>query len=254
LIMDRCAVCKSQVCKNHKIEFVNKAQTINNGSFKPLTIDLCPNCYDNQMKKLNDMFHRNWLQNMKIDYCIFCGENVKLKFSINPHKYSLIAFNNQASYFLQHQVDCERCKRTFFDLAFIWNYPDSEPTKITDYLRPFSTAMGEIYGAYAEGLMALNAGRYEDAATKFETAGFIEKAKALRDKNRVILHKHITLDVNGMLNLLSQNNYTIPYKCPNCGAIIKLNKDRNANNFLTCEYCNTGLKAIDVEGLIKQFS
>lgn len=99
--------------------------------------------------------------------------------------------------------------------------------------------------------IAEKAGRYGDAADHYELVGLVSNAKELRDSNRTI--RHINIDVNRMLEMFSKTNYTIPYKCPGCGAVIKLNKERGADKFLTCEYCNSSLKAVDIEALINQF-
>lgn len=256
MLMKRCGVCKAPLCKDHCIELINSiSATAVKGIFKPSEITVCLNCYNARVAYISNHFHNVWLQLYSIDHCMYCGESTKLMFSVYKRQYAVPAFtdHNMLS-FMQLQIDCAKCHQTFCDTVLLFNYPNRELTHIRNLIKPFSTGMEARYKHYSDALKAKNAGRYEDAAKEFEAAGFADKAKELRDSARVVHHEHthVTLDVNQMLEELGRTNFTIPYKCPNCGAVIKLNKDRDASNFLTCEYCNSSLKAVDIKELMSQ--
>jgi len=81
-----------------------------------------------------------------------------------------------------------------------------------------------------ELIMARNmekAGNFEKAAVILEKYRFWEEAGRMRrlDDQKVI--KHITVDMNELIDQVGTKGLAIPYKCQSCGATITIDKDSN---------------------------
>lgn len=149
--------------------------------------------------------------------------------------------NNQFEILLVEAV-CTRCNKLFLK-NYYWCDGNLVQTNV-------NWQDSEWY-AYSQAKFSESVERIEDAAKYYEQLGMLDKAKELRIKDKEKSIKYITIDLEKVLNILKENNYTVPYKCPHCKAIIKLNGQRKLDNFLTCEYCGTSLQAIDVQKLIE---
>jgi hypothetical protein len=263
LLMAKCEFCHDPTCpKCMRTAFKNYKFTPDYSQVWITSNSICSKCADRLIRAESNQLTQSLFEGPNPVYpnhCLFCGPGTSLEVCsqwINhtfKKRYGGVWVPAGNGYVLQMYIRCPKCTRTYIGYHYIFK-PEGlakiDGNLIPNYLGPDY----DKFANYAEALRAEKAGRYEDAANHWEKAGYLEKAKNLRDSNRSIRidHKHAVLDVNRLVEMLSLTNYTIPYRCPSCGAVIKLNKERSADKFLTCEYCNSSLKAVDVESLIKQ--
>lgn len=90
------------------------------------------------------------------------------------------------------------------------------------------------------------AGRFEDAASIYEHYGLYEEAGIARKKGRTIYVEQRTVDINTLLEQLKSESRSVNYRCPNCGAIIKITGFTTATYLTRCEYCGSEIKLHDV--------
>jgi hypothetical protein len=262
LAMSKCEACSQRACANCSFTIFNTLyrgdDNYGNSLISIKTIFICKECWRKLAEELKSIFRHTYFEGPEqwARNCIYCGPNVDLStmayLSRTPFykKVRGISAIDDYAQVVSVKLECQKCNRIFYATSYIFSRQEISEEVIGRYRGPDY----QKYRYYSDAIIAEKVGRYEDAANYWEKAGFTEKAKSMRDSNRVIQHehKHITIDGNRLVEMLGKTNYTIPYKCPGCGALIKLNKERSADNFLTCEYCNSSLKAIDIESLIKQ--
>lgn len=94
-------------------------------------------------------------------------------------------------------------------------------------------------------------GRFEDAARVYEIMGMDEQAGQLRTKDRTVTVRNVNVDLNQLLDKLKTGGFVIPYKCPNCGATIRIDKESNANALQFCSYCGTTTNVDAIYNLLK---
>ncbi len=105
-----------------------------------------------------------------------------------------------------------------------------------------------------ELIMARNmekAGNYEKAAIILEKYRFWEEAGRMRrlDDQKVI--KHITVDMNALIDQVGTKGLAIPYKCSSCGASITIDKDSKQDGLKFCSYCGTAYNVEDMTKIIQ---
>jgi len=105
-----------------------------------------------------------------------------------------------------------------------------------------------------ELIMARNmekAGNYEKAAVLLEKYHFWEEAGRMRklDDQKVI--KHITVDMNELIDQVGTKGLAIPYKCSSCGATITIDKDSKQEGLKFCSYCGTAYNIDDMTKMIQ---
>jgi len=105
-----------------------------------------------------------------------------------------------------------------------------------------------------ELVMARNmekAGNFEKAAVILEKYRFWEEAGRMRrlDDQKVI--KHITVDMNALINQVGTKGLAIPYKCSSCGASITIDKDSKQEGLKFCSYCGTAYNVDDMTKIIQ---
>jgi len=96
------------------------------------------------------------------------------------------------------------------------------------------------------------AGNYEKAAVILEKYQFWEEAGRVRklDDEKVI--KHITVDMNALIDQISNKGLAIPYKCHSCGATITIDKDSKKEGLKSCSYCGTSYNIEDMTKMIQK--
>jgi hypothetical protein len=96
------------------------------------------------------------------------------------------------------------------------------------------------------------AGNYEKAAVILEKYHFYEEAGRVRklDDEKVI--KHITVDMNALIDQVSTKGLAIPYKCHSCGASITIDKDSKKEGLKFCSYCGTTYNIEDMTKMIQK--
>jgi hypothetical protein len=262
-MMGKCEFCHLPTCpKCTRTAFYNYKYTPDYSQVSISSNSFCSKCSDKAIKEEIRKLAQSSFEGSNPEYpnyCMFCGQEVQLAIRSRwithtfMKRYGGVWTPAGNAYVLQIYTECPKCSRPYFGYHYIFK-PSGLGRIDTNLIPNYYGPDYDKFANYADALRAEKAGRYDDAAHHWEKAGYLDKARNLRDSNRTIRleHKHAILDVNRLVEMLSATNYTIPYKCPSCGAVIKLNKERTADKFLTCEYCNSSLKAIDIETLIKQ--
>ncbi len=95
------------------------------------------------------------------------------------------------------------------------------------------------------------AGNFEKAAVIMEKYRFWEEAGRMRrlDDQKVI--KHITVDMNELIDQVGTKGLAIPYKCSSCGASITIDKDSKKEGLKFCSYCGTAYNIDDMTKIIQ---
>lgn len=102
----------------------------------------------------------------------------------------------------------------------------------------------------AQAVRAERAGRYEDAAKLYEELNFLSIARSLRERDRSSVLRHVQVDINRLLEQVRQGELVIPYKCPSCGAGIKITKETSTEGLAHCPYCGESLAIADVKDFL----
>ncbi|WP_446787306.1 hypothetical protein [Macellibacteroides fermentans] len=204
-------------------------------------VSVCTHCQTEiNLKAVSDAEKSN-----PYGFCVTCGlETAPTKYRINRSEKIKLEFPEKKALNVDMfclEAYCPKCSKVY-SKHFLWSDGRS-------YEGP-SNYDDPVWYNHSQARLAESVERIDDAAMYYEKAGFLEKAKQLRIKNRNQVVHHITIDVNKLLNFLKESNFTIPYKCPSCHGTIKINGQRDAIKFFTCEYCGTSLQAIDVQNLI----
>jgi DNA-directed RNA polymerase subunit RPC12/RpoP len=195
-------------------------------------VGLCPNCIKNRenyyLQNINNIFDNS---------CPFCYQKnlIDVRIVYNP-KYgnSIIP--------------------SLDDLDDPYNYEFPEPSEYKRYWVCQNCKNGsENLEYYFEALKQEECGNYEEAANCYHKLSpfFSKKEKELRDNNRTITNKQISVDINLLLEQVKNGNLAIPYKCRNCGASIKIDKQTTKENLCYCAYCGSAMKLIEIEDFLK---
>ncbi|MDW5562616.1 MAG: hypothetical protein SA339_05255 [Methanomassiliicoccus sp.] len=110
-------------------------------------------------------------------------------------------------------------------------------------------------GTVGEFQTAMNlekAGNYEGAAQIFERHKLWTYAGKAREKDRVQMIKHVTVDMNQLLEQIGTKGLAIPYKCQNCGAGITIDKNSSASGLKFCSYCGTAYNIEDMSRIVQE--
>ena len=170
----------------------------------------CQDCWPRAVAKF-----KKQIMEMKGDICPACGakgslEVVNLTIFRNRDKdlsWGEIKYIGPIMY--KYLVKCNRCSFPY----------DSEHMEIL------------VAAQKAE-----RAGRYDDAARLYEGLDLLDKARSMRELNRTGTVKSVNL--NTLIEQLRSGGLVVPYKCPNCGGTIKIDKDYNQGMKL-CAYCGS---------------
>lgn len=89
--------------------------------------------------------------------------------------------------------------------------------------------------------------RYEDAAKVYEELGLWKEAGTVRDKKSARTVKHVTVNINDLIEKVRDGGLTIPYKCRSCGATITIDSTSNPDGLKFCSYCGS---AVDLDSML----
>lgn len=107
----------------------------------------------------------------------------------------------------------------------------------------------------AELVRAINlgkAGNFEGAAKIFEEHGLWSSAGKAREKDRVQTVKHVTVDMNHLIDQIGMRGLAVPYKCHNCGASITIDKDSSVSGLKFCSYCGSAYNIEDMSKIVQE--
>lgn len=93
--------------------------------------------------------------------------------------------------------------------------------------------------------------RYEDAAVCYEQLGLWKEAGLVRDKKSSTTVKHVTININDLIDKLRAGGLSIPYKCSGCGATITVGKDTNPDSLKFCSYCGAAMNVEMLADLLR---
>jgi len=99
--------------------------------------------------------------------------------------------------------------------------------------------------AYAKNLEL--AKRYEDAARAYETLGLWKEAGMTRDRKSARTVKHVTVNLNDLIEKVRDGGLTIPFRCQSCGATITINSGSSPDGLRFCAFCGS---AVDPDSLL----
>jgi len=55
-----------------------------------------------------------------------------------------------------------------------------------------------------------------------------------------------TLDLNELIRQVGEGGIVVVYRCPNCGAKLKISKDTNVETLKVCEHCGSEIETVDL--------
>jgi len=93
--------------------------------------------------------------------------------------------------------------------------------------------------------------RYEDSAKMYESLGLWKEAGTVRDKKSARTVKHVTVNINDLIEKVRDGGLTIPYKCHSCGATITIDSHSNPDGLKFCSYCGSAVDPDSMLDIIK---
>ena len=107
----------------------------------------------------------------------------------------------------------------------------------------------------AELVKAINleeAGNFEGAAKIYEEHKLWSFAGKVRGKDRVQTVKHVTVDMNHLIDQIGTRGLAVPYKCHNCGASITIDKNSSVSGLKFCSYCGSTYNIEDMSKIVQE--
>jgi DNA-directed RNA polymerase subunit RPC12/RpoP len=95
------------------------------------------------------------------------------------------------------------------------------------------------------------AGNYEASAIILERYHFWDEAGRVRRLDDEKIIKHITVDMNQLIDQVSTRGLAIPYKCHSCGASITIDGGSKKEGLKFCSYCGTTYNVEDMTKIIQ---
>ena len=96
------------------------------------------------------------------------------------------------------------------------------------------------------------AGRNEDAARVYESLGMWKEAGKARKEAGSTTIKHLSVNLNDLLDKLREGGFAVPYKCRICGAVMTIDKNSKAESLTRCAYCGTATNTDALLGIIQE--
>jgi len=200
-------------CEDCKKQFCNGCFHRTNG------ISLCKDCLQNRRMSYYKMMTEQWAGK-----CPLCGASGSLYMpELSIHRHFQIVENYRKYY-----------GPIVYDSKLLCNSCHNQITH--DTLEILNDA-----------IRAERAGRYEDAAIAYERLDFLDRARALRERDKTSTVRQVQVNLNHLLEQMRQGSLVIPYRCPHCGAGIKISGDMNAERLSQCPYCSGTMAIADIE-------
>ncbi len=96
------------------------------------------------------------------------------------------------------------------------------------------------------------AGNFEGAAKIYEGHKLWTQAGKAREKTRMQTVKHVTVDMNQLIEQIGTKGLAVPYKCHNCGASITIDKNSSVSGLKFCSYCGTTYNIEDMSKIVQE--
>ncbi len=84
--------------------------------------------------------------------------------------------------------------------------------------------------------------RFEEAAKVFEIGGFFQEAGEIRARGSPVSQR----DLSALLQQFRQSGLVSAYRCPSCGASIRVTKETSESKLQTCPYCGSAFRQDDL--------
>jgi len=120
----------------------------------------------------------------------------------------------------------------------------------SDIIEDFSPKFRKIaLMMLAENLEA--AGRPLDAADVYEGLLMYDKARALREKEKRIVVREVSVDLNSLLQQVKESGIVVVYRCPHCGGKLKISKETSVESVKVCVNCGSEVEAMELADFLK---
>lgn len=113
---------------------------------------------------------------------------------------------------------------------------------------PSRSVVAELVGA----INLEKAGNYESAAKVYEGQKLWSLAGKVREKARIQTVKHVTVDMNQLIEQIGSRGLAVPYKCHNCGAAITIDKNSSVSGLKFCSYCGSAYNIEDMSKIVQE--
>jgi hypothetical protein len=114
----------------------------------------------------------------------------------------------------------------------------------------------QIFSEIQNALRLEREGYLEGAINTYMAYGLYNQVLRLRDlqndKMRTTTVKHVTVDINRLVEQIAARGLVIQYKCQNCGATINIDKDSDVAGLKHCSYCGTAYDVLDMSEILEQ--
>lgn len=94
--------------------------------------------------------------------------------------------------------------------------------------------------------------RFEDSAQAYEGIGLWREAGEARERKASRTVRHVTVNLNDMIERLKDGGLAVPFKCRSCGATITIDRDSSAEDLKFCEYCGSATNTEFLQNMIQQ--
>jgi len=94
-------------------------------------------------------------------------------------------------------------------------------------------------------------GRPLEAAEIYETYGMYDEARALREKDKQVVVKNVSVDLNALLQQVKDGGIVAVYRCPHCGGKLRVGKDSQIEKLKVCEHCGSEIKTMDLADFLR---
>jgi DNA-directed RNA polymerase subunit RPC12/RpoP len=189
--------------------------------------------------------------------CVKCGKRLPLSDSLIDKKQTCRECDERYATDMAMEKDKEERRKAAHVSQVIARHPELR-SKIMARLgiSEFGNRLFVEYGIYQE-ICRLDermthaknletARRFEDAAKVYESIGLWKEAGLAREKKVARTVKHVSVNLNDLLDRVRDGGLAISYKCRSCGAGLSVDGSSNANGLRFCPYCGT---AADTETL-----
>lgn len=86
----------------------------------------------------------------------------------------------------------------------------------------------------------------------WETGKYNPKSKILSQQKDITIKKFdISIDLNKLLKQIKDGGIVVVYRCPHCGAALKVGKNTKIEQLRLCEHCGSEIESMDIADFLK---
>jgi lysine biosynthesis protein LysW len=105
-----------------------------------------------------------------------------------------------------------------------------------------------------EGRYKHAAEKYEQIAELYEEMKLDDEARETREKARQLLGKEkqvVVVDLNKLIQQVKDGGIAVAYRCPHCGADLKIDKNTSVESLKVCEYCGSEIEVMGLADFLR---